>query len=549
MRITFVAIGCEQLGISLLSALAKKHGHEVHLAFSMALFNDRSHLTIPKLGTIFDDTSQVLADIRRQQPDVLAFSPVSGTYRWMLNVAREAKRMMPQVKTIFGGVHPSAVPDRVLAQEEVDYVCVGEGEIAFMQILKHIAETGNGRAIPNTRHKLSDGQIIRGEQMGFIQDLDSLPPFDKTIWEDHIPLNDTYLTMASRGCPFRCTFCFNCFYADLPGAQAGRYVRYRSPGHVIKELLLSKRRYRFRMVEFFDDVFTYNKKWLKEFLEQYQKVIGVPFQCFTHIQHIDAEVGQWLAAAGCRSAQIGLQTMDQAYKQHVLNRREDAGDFERALLILRRNQILAKFDHMFGLPGEPLEAMEKAKDFYTQHAPYRIQTYWFNPYPGTKIVQQALQVGVLTTTDIERINDGECFDSFTRSNQFIDPQKVRTYQIYELLFKILPSLPRALRKALRARSLLWIPSRACAFLTLVSDIAIGFLRLDIDHFFYAKSYLQQIKRFIWQSLGRTTRPLTRVFEEDQVFGKDMLSKDGSLTNFNYPEKEPGMAPALLPRAR
>ena len=55
MRVTFVAIGWEQLGISLLSAIAKEKGHEVNLAFSSALFNDRAHFNIPALAALFDD--------------------------------------------------------------------------------------------------------------------------------------------------------------------------------------------------------------------------------------------------------------------------------------------------------------------------------------------------------------------------------------------------------------------------------------------------------------------------------------------------------------
>lgn len=91
MRVTFVALGWEQLGVSLLSAIAKQHGHQVDLAFSAALFNDRYNLSIPALASYFDDRKDVLSAIERQKPDVLAFSALTGTYQWMLDIAMEAK--------------------------------------------------------------------------------------------------------------------------------------------------------------------------------------------------------------------------------------------------------------------------------------------------------------------------------------------------------------------------------------------------------------------------------------------------------------------------
>ena len=159
MRITFVALGWEQLGVSLLAAIAKQQGHDVNLAFSVSLFNDRFNFSIPSLASYFDDRGEVLKTIERQKPDVLAFSVLTGTYQWMLGIAHDAKRILPDVKVIFGGVHVSAVPDRVLARPEVDFVCIGEGDIAFPLILKAIQEGGpHGEHIPNTYYKFLDGK-------------------------------------------------------------------------------------------------------------------------------------------------------------------------------------------------------------------------------------------------------------------------------------------------------------------------------------------------------------------------------------------------------
>ena len=119
------------------------------------------------------------------------------------------------------------------------------------------------------------------------------------------------------------------------------------------ELRATKRRYNFRMIEFFDDVFTLDKGWLKSFLDQYKKEIGVPYQIFTHIKFVDEDVAKWLSESGCRTAQIGIQTLDDEYKRRKLKRYETAAQAAEVLDIMKRYKIHVKFDHMFGLPGEP----------------------------------------------------------------------------------------------------------------------------------------------------------------------------------------------------
>lgn len=513
MHITFVGIGWEQLGVSLLSSLAKEQGHAVDLVFSVSLFNDRCHLTNDFLSSAFDDTKLVLKEIERRRPDVLVFSPISGTYRWMLHVAKESKRLLPNVKIIFGGVHSTAVPDRVFANPEIDYVCVGEGDIAFLDILKAIGQGGQKEPIVNTRFRLPDGKVIVGKQDGFIQDLDSLPIFDKTIWEDYMQYNETYITMGSRGCPNRCTFCFNNFFANLPEGSRSGYVRYRSVDHLLYELKIAKKRYGFKLIEFFDDVFTLKKKWLKEFVYKYKKEIDIPYQIFTHIKCIDGEVAKWLSESGCRSAQIGVQSMDDEYKQRFLNRRETIYDVEKAIKVMNQYKVRPKFDHMFGLPLEPIEAQEKAKQFYSEYPPYRVQTYWVNLYPGTEMLSQCHKDGLITDKEIDRIEEGHNFDTFTRSNRLLDPEKLRTYKAYELIFKLMVNLPRSLRKKLNAQVVKKLPAGLSGALTFIVDLVCGLAKLDIDHTSYAKYYLYHMYRFVMNKLSIKISGGTKILDD------------------------------------
>jgi len=507
MRITFVAIGSEQLAVSLLANIAKAKGHDVNLAFSASLFHDRFNLEIPWLNKIFDDQDEAIAAIREQEPDILVCSVLTATYQWMLEVSREAKRMFPNVKVIFGGVHVSAVPERVIVRDEVDYVIVGEGDEAFPMILDAIDKGDLKSPIYNTRYYSPEGELIQGEQRGFYQSLDALPPFSKEIWEDHISIPDHYMTMASRGCPYRCTFCFNNFFAELPDNRAtrGKYVRHRSVDHMIEELKWAKNRYKkLKWIDFEDDVFTTSKKWLDEFLPRYKEEIDIPFQCLTHPRYMDAEIAKMLKDAGCGWVQMGIQTMDDDLKTGSLRRNEKAAHIKTALTTMIEAGLKVKVDHMFGLPNEPIEAQETARLLYAEHCPVRIQSYWTCFLPGTELLQQGLDEGIVTQEKADRLNEGEDFYFFRNADNIKDPMQVKIYQGYEFLFKIYPLLPRSIRIRLKEKHVRWMPAFLKGMVGTFADLFNAVLHLNPNFYVYGKFYVFHLYKYVRKKIGIPT---------------------------------------------
>ncbi len=503
MRVTFVGLGSEQLAISMMANIAKSKGHDVKLAFCAALFHDRFNLEIPWLNKYFDDTDETIRMIREQEPEVLVCSVLTATYQWMCHIARETKRMFPDCKIIFGGVHVSAVPERVLKRDEVDYVVVGEGEEAFPRILDAI-ESGDVRSpIYNTRYLSPEGEEIRGEQRGFYQSLDKLPPFTKEIYEDVIFIADHYITMASRGCPYRCTFCFNNFYAELPDERAtrGKYVRHRSVDHMIDELKWAKQRYKkIKWIDFEDDVFTTNKKWLKEFLTRYKEEIDIPFQCLTHPRYMDDEIAQMLVDAGCGWVQMGIQTMDDDLK-NGLRRNEKSKHIKTSLVAMQKAGMKVKVDHMFGLPGERVEAQEIARQLYAEYCPARIQTFWTCFLPGTELLDQGLEAGLVTEEEAERLNEGADFYFFRNEENIKNKETVTIYNGYEMLFKIYPLLPRFIRRRLHEKHVRWIPASLKKIIGHAGDLLNAVQHRNPNFYVYAKYYVYHIYRYVRRKLG------------------------------------------------
>lgn len=503
MKITFLGIGSEQLGISQLSAIAKKLGHQTNIAFSAQLFNDRYNLQYPFIAKYFDDTQHAIETIKETQPDILAFGALTSTYQWGLEVARAAKKINPEIKIIFGGVHTSAVPHLVLQKPEVDYVVIGEADIAFPEILKNIENNDFSTPIINTQFKGKDGTVIKGKQGGFIQHLDSLPVYDKSIWEDYLRLGDLYITMATRGCPYRCTFCFNNFFAKLPEEDAGKYVRLRlrSVDHVIAELKYAIERYKIRRIDFEDDVFGTQKKWLREFAIKYKEEINIPFQILTHPKFMDEESAKLLSSAGCQWVQMGIQSMDDDFKKDTLLRYENSEDIARALEVMEKYKINVKVDHMFGLPNEPVSAQKNALALCKKYKLKRINTFWTCYLPGTQMMNEAITDGILTADQVHDINEGKDFYFYRNTENVKDDNQQKLYHAYEFIFKIIPILPLFIKRKIEPKHVFWIPKNIKSGIALLSDIITGFSFKNPVFVAYMYHNLFQLYRFIGIKFG------------------------------------------------
>src|SRR5438128_104846 len=182
MKIVFVALGQEQLGISILSAVLRRAGHETRLVFDPALFHDRYYFEVPILRDIFNRDHDTVKRIVAEAPDLLAFSVLTLTYDWAIDIARRVKELTG-VPVIFGGVHPSGVPEVCLENDCVDYVCVGEGEEAIVRLCDALAGGSSRPATPIPNLWWRDGdRIVRGPASSFDQNLDALPFWDKELW-------------------------------------------------------------------------------------------------------------------------------------------------------------------------------------------------------------------------------------------------------------------------------------------------------------------------------------------------------------------------------
>ena len=400
-RITFVYPDFESLGVEYLMAVCSKAGHEVQFVYyeSWDVYFGRPRGNIPY--------EQIAVEICQTAPDIAAFSCVTDNYQHQLQVAQRLKGKDNHILTIFGGIHPTAVPEKVLQNPCVDAAAIGEAEHSLVDLLSASEASGGlsfpDQPVPGIVFK-KNGRMVGEFAEGRLADLDLLPFPQKQSFLAVLrnPFHG-YRIMTSRGCPYHCSYCFNSYMLRL---RNGKVIRRRSVANVIAELHWARKEFSIQHVFFLDDSFTTHKRWLKDFCAQYKAEINLPFACIANPFYIDEEIAEVLASAGCVNMQLGVQSLSEPVCAQVLDRKSSNEKISAVLQQLKRRHIMVQIDHMLGIPGDTLETQEDSILFYNAHRPDLISVFWLTYYPQTTIVDTAKKAGILTSSDIERIEQG-----------------------------------------------------------------------------------------------------------------------------------------------
>jgi radical SAM superfamily enzyme YgiQ (UPF0313 family) len=173
------------------------------------------------------------------------------------------KKISPQIKTLLGGLHPSALPERTLMEEDVDFVCQGEGFYTIFQLIDLLKEEEKpGDYKINGLWYKKESTVISNPPAPPVKNLDELPlaawdllPMDMYRahnWHCFDNINDRghyAVIYTSLGCPFKCNYCNIHALYGKPG------IRFRSPEKVIEEIDFLVKNYKIKNIKILDELF------------------------------------------------------------------------------------------------------------------------------------------------------------------------------------------------------------------------------------------------------------------------------------------------------
>lgn len=384
VRILFIQkIWFELLGIMSISAVLKKNGYSCDLLIS-------------------SDKQKIINYVKTFRPHVIGFHCVTGQHKWVLELSQAIKKCVGyKVIIILGGPHPTFFPE-IVQNEYIDIVCRGEGEYAILDLLNSIEQGKNYIHIKNLYVKLN-GRIYKNEVRTLINNLDELPLPDRDIYYEkyHFIRNSPIrYFIASRGCPYHCSFCFNYKERNLY-RKLGRYVRWRSADNVIKELKAVHDKYGLKTVRFEDDILSLNRKWLLSLLARYQDEIKVPFSCYLRADSIDLDIALALKNSGCYLVSYAIETGNEKLRNELLCKEISDSQIIKSAEILHKVGLKFVTQNMLGLPGETLENVFETLELNWKIRPDHSWSSVFQPYPSTTIAEYALRHNLMDKINVD----------------------------------------------------------------------------------------------------------------------------------------------------
>lgn len=370
MKVIFLELDTEtswavaSLGPAFLAAYLRQHGHEA------------GFIRIPHNQPI----DEIIAVIRQNTPDLIGVSLT--TRQWLR--AREvigSLRQVSNIPVIAGGLHPTFSPEEVLAQEGFDYVCIGEGEAALLELVN----------VLDTNLSPIDANIaniwIRGEDRPRLRDpiesLDSIPFMARDMLDERWGVHHI---STQRGCPFPCTYCaarmFDKLYSEGSSADYGRR---RSHSNVLAELAEIKFRGPLNYVIFLDDTFTIHHSWVREFCKVYKRDFATPFSLHARVETVNKEMLSELSEAGCRHITYGVESGSERVRREIMKRWATNQRFRDVFSWTKDAGIMPTANYIIGTPGETIAEMRETMALHRELDPVDFGYFVFYPYPGTDL--------------------------------------------------------------------------------------------------------------------------------------------------------------------
>jgi radical SAM superfamily enzyme YgiQ (UPF0313 family) len=405
------------LGLTSLAAVAARDNHAVVIYDPKREVRFGHH---PYDGTLYE---RVAADILRLKPDAVGFTTLGCSLIFAVRVAALLKQRAQHIPVLLGGPHATMLHREIMdAYGQFDIIVRHEAEETLPPLLARL-ETRSFDGIPGVTWRDGHGLLKMTPGLPKVEDLDSLPIPSYELYPVATLGLNLMRVEAGRGCPFVCTFCSTSSFFQ-------RDYRLKSAERIVHEMDLLHARYGATEFKLDHDLFTVNRRKVREFCETVQDR-GYSWRVSARTDCVDVELLEKMALAGCIGLYFGIETGSQRM-QRLADKRLKLDGVTDILDIAENFGIETTASFITGYPEELQGDQDKTLDmlgacFGRPQDACTPQLHILLPEPGTPMFSKhskSLAYDGYVTKFNARLFQGD------RAEVLAHPQLYSTYYYY-----------------------------------------------------------------------------------------------------------------------
>jgi len=416
------------IGPAYIAAAIRQAGHDITFIDAVALAIEKytSHERNTMLHGLTLDEIVHLIPVNTEAIGISS----NFSFEWPVcrDLVKKIRHRFPKTLLIGGGEHVTAVPEFSLRDSPLDAIVLGEGERTIVDLLDVFQKQGlEGLAqIPGVCFRNTQGNIIRTTAAARIKDLEAIP---RPAW-NLIPMEE-YLSrgygfgvnrgrsvpvLASRGCPYQCTFCSN------PSMWTVRW-KPRDPNDLLDEIADLQRTYKATNFDFYDLTMIVKREWIIDFCHAIiERKMQFTWQLpsGTRSEAIDHEVTSLLYQTGCRNVSYSPESGSEETLR-LIKKRVSISKLLKSMRTAVSDGLNVKCNFIFGFPTDRWKNIFESFVSIAKSAIvgiHDIAIWVFVPYPGSELFGQLQAAG-----RIQELDD----DYFYRLSAYADITKTYSY--------------------------------------------------------------------------------------------------------------------------
>ena len=346
-----------------------------------------------------DPIEQQLSEyINNKQIDVICTGGMSLNFRQISVILKAAKKIKSKIITVVGGAIITSDPRLALENMQIDFGIIGEGEETMADLADALC---NGRDVNKVKGLAffdKKNNLIITEHRCPISDLNALPIPDYEGFEYGYFVNMFAPTsgncsildevrpagiIASRGCPFSCTFCYHPL----------KEYRQRSLDNVFKEIDYLVERYDITVLGLMDELFAIKKERMYEFAERIKKY-NIKWEAQLRVSNVDEKSLKALKDSGAYLISYGIESLSNKILKSMQKKITKA-QIEKALKLTRDAKIAIQGNIIFGDPEETEETIKESMEWWLNHPEYGVSLSMISTLPDAPIYRYAIANGLI----------------------------------------------------------------------------------------------------------------------------------------------------------